>query len=218
MGRVIGDQIVRVAKLSRMLHEGATYQAGVRFHGGQAMSTAIKPYSAPQRVLHWLSALVVLTTIPAGIIMIQQGLSRSISDALFLYHKNVGVIILMLVAARIVYRFVRPAPPLPDTVPSWQRVLSHSVHMLLYVLLLVMAISGYVRVTAGGFPLEILDSLGIGRPVPRSDTIAETAKTIHYYVRYPLIALIALHLGAAAYHAIVLRDGVFSRMWRGAGA
>lgn len=182
------------------------------------MTTAIKTYSAPQRVLHWLSALVVLTTIPAGIIMIQQGLSRPISDALFLYHKNAGVIILMLVSARIVYRFVRPAPRLPDTVPSWQRVLSHSVHMLLYVLLLVMAISGYVRVTAGGFPLEILDSLGIGRPVPRSDTIAATAKSIHYYVRYPLITLIALHIAAAVYHAVVLRDGVFSRMWRGARA
>jgi cytochrome b561 len=201
-----------------MLHESATLRTGRRFHGESVMSSAIETYSAPQRVLHWLSALVVLTTIPAGIIMLQQGISRPVQDALFLYHKNVGVIILLLVSARIIYRFIRPAPPLPDTVPAWQRIVSHSVHMLLYLLLIVMAVSGYVRVTAGGFPLEILDSLGIGRPVPRSEAIAATAKSIHYYARYPLIALIALHLGAAAYHAIVLRDGIFSRMWRGARA
>lgn len=215
MERVIGDQIVRVAELSRMVHESATWRTDRRFHGDTEMNSAIKPYSAPQRILHWLSALVVLTTIPAGLIMIQQGISRPVQDALFLYHKNAGVIILLLVSARIVYRFIRPAPPLPDTVPDWQRVVSHAVHMLLYLLLIVMAVSGYVRVTAGGFPLEILDLLGIGRPVPRSEAIAETAKSIHYYARYPLIALIALHLGAAAYHAIVLRDGVFSRMWGG---
>jgi cytochrome b561 len=175
-------------------------------------------YRLSQRVLHWLTALLVLATIPAGLTMVQEGLARPTQDALFVFHKNAGVIIFLLVVARIVYRIANPAPPLPASVPRWQKGASHAVHGLLYVLLLVMAISGYIRVNAGGFPLEGLDALGAPRFVPRSDELAETAKSIHAVVKFPLIVLIQLHILAALYHAIVRRDGVFSRMWFGRSA
>lgn len=169
-------------------------------------------YRPIAKALHWLTALLVLLTIPVALIMLTPGLERSVQDPLFMFHKNVGVVILVLVALRLAYRAVNPPPPLPDSVPSWQRQVASTTHWLLYGLLLGMAISGYVRVTAGGFPLEVFDAMGLPRPVPPSDSLAETAKTIHATLRYPLIALILLHVGAALYHAIVKRDGVFQRM------
>ena len=170
-------------------------------------------YTTTARLLHWIIALMVLSTIPIGTIMLREGIDRSTQDTLFILHKNGGVIILILVLARIAWRVANPSPPLPDTVPPIQRLASRTVHLGLYAMLIFMAVTGYTRVAAGGFPIEMLDALGLPRLAPRSDSLAETAQTLHHYGRYVLVALILVHVGAALYHALVMRDGVFRRMW-----
>jgi len=179
------------------------------------MAPRVDAYRAPARLMHWLTVLLVFSTIPAGVIMVQEGLSRPLQNGLFIWHKNIGVVILVLVLARLVYRAAHPPPPLPDSVPPAQATIAGLTHWGMYGLLLVMAISGYVRVRAGGFPIEYLDALGVPPLVPRSDTLEETAKTIHFWARFPLVALILMHVGAAVFHGVVKRDGVFSRMWPG---
>jgi len=169
-------------------------------------------YKRPAVWLHWLTALFVFLTIPAAIIMLQPGIERSLQDPLFVFHKNVGVVIFVLVAVRLIYRLLNPPPPLPESVPHLQRMAAEATHWLLYGLLLVMAISGYVRVNAGGFPLEGLDALGVPRFIPRSDEVANTAKSIHSLVRIPLVLLIFVHIGAGLYHGFIKRDGVLARM------
>lgn len=174
---------------------------------------AVDGYRTPGRVLHWVVALVVLATIPAGLVMIQEGLGRGVQNTLFIFHKNVGVLILLLMVVRIAYRAAVPAPALPGAVPLWQRRAARVSHTALYLLVVFMAVTGYVRVRAGGFPIEALDAMGVPTFVPRSDALAETAKAAHHYGRTALIAVIAVHVGAAAYHAGWRRDGVVARMW-----
>lgn len=169
-------------------------------------------YAALTRFLHWLVALMVLTTIPIGVIMLIEGLPRARQDLLFILHKNGGVIILLLVAVRIVWRIVYPAPRLPAEMPRWQVVAAGAAQWALYGMLLVMAISGYIRVTAGGFPIEMLDSIGFPRLIAPSETLAQTAKTVHANARFVLVALIILHTVAGLRH-LFLRDGVFSHIW-----
>lgn len=176
-------------------------------------ATTAPRYTATARMLHWIVALMVLATIPIGTVMLQEGLARSTQDTLFILHKNGGVLILLLVLARIAWRIGNPPPPLPADVPPWQRAISQIVHLGLYAMLLFMAVTGYVRVAAGGFPIEMLDAIGMPRLAPRSDELAESAQTLHRYGRLVLIALIALHVGAALYHALVLRDGILRRIW-----
>ena len=169
-------------------------------------------YKPVAKVFHWVTALLVLLTIPVALIMTTPGIERSLQDPLFLFHKNIGVVLLVLVAARLAYRLFNPPPPLPHDMPHSQRFIAEATHWLLYGLLLAMAISGFIRVTAAGFPLEVFDRFGIQNLVPRSETLADTAKQIHAVLRFPLIALIVLHISAALYHAIVKRDGVARRM------
>ena len=157
--------------------------------------------------------MLILPTIPAGMIMVQPGLDRSLQNALFLYHKNVGVLLLLLVALRIVWRLRNPAPTLPGHMPAWQVRIAHLTHLALYALLVILPVAGYIRVRAGGFPIETLDALGLPRLVPRSDALAETAKSVHYVAGLAIAAVLAMHVGAALMHGIVRRDGVFSRMW-----
>lgn len=158
-------------------------------------------------------AVLILTTVPAGLIMVQTGLDRDLQNALFIYHKNVGVCLLVLTVGRLALRLRWPPPPHGDALPAWQVRVALFTHRALYVLLITVPIAGYVRVRAGGFPIEALDALGFPVMVPRSDGLAAAAKTLHYATGIAIIALIALHCAAALVHAVAKRDGVFSRMW-----
>ena len=173
----------------------------------------MEAYSGVSRALHWIVAILVLAMIPVGLVMVQEGLSRPLQNTLFIFHKNVGVVVLLLMLARLAWRLARPAPPLPDTVPLWQKRVARATHGGLYALAVFVPVAGYTRVRAGGFPIEWLDALGVPALVPRSDALAETAKAAHYYGGLALAALVAVHVGAALYHAAVKRDGVFGRIW-----
>ncbi|TVP72733.1 MAG: cytochrome b [Rhodobacteraceae bacterium] len=169
-------------------------------------------YSNTTRVLHWVSAIMILSTIPIGAIMLREGLERSTQDLLFILHKNGGVIIFALVLARLAWRLVSPPPPLPASIPDWQHRAARLGHMALYAMLVVMSVSGYVRVRAGGFPVEMLDAIGAPTLVPRSEALADFAQSVHGYARFVLVALIVVHVGAALMH-MVRRDGVMRRIW-----
>ena len=170
-------------------------------------------YRTSARLLHWLMALLILLTIPAGLIMVQSDIGRTVQNALFIYHKNVGVLLLVLVLIRLRVRWRNPPPPRYAGLPAWQERVAVATHRLLYVLLVFLPVAGYVRVRAGGFPIEGLDALGVPALVPLSDTLAERAKTLHRWAGLVLIPLVLLHVGAALYHGVVRRDGILARMW-----
>lgn len=170
-------------------------------------------YRRTARLLHWGMAILVLAMIPAGFVMVQPGLDRALQNTLFVFHKNTGVLLLVLVFLRALYRLRHPPAPLPEEVPGVQRMAAGLSHLGLYALLILLPVAGYIRVKAGGFPIESLDALGVPSLVPRSDALAETAKTVHYFAGIAIVGLIAVHVAAAAYHGMIRRDGVFSRMW-----
>jgi cytochrome b561 len=188
---------------------------GMKWGQGRMTTGTTDRYRTPAILLHWATALLILAMIPAGFLMIQQGLPRPIQNSLFIFHKNFGVLVGMLVLVRLVWRLRNPPPPLPASVPPLQRRIADASHVLLYAAMVVMPVSGYVRVRAGGFPIEALDRLGITSMIPRSDALAEAAKSVHWIAALLLSALVAAHVGAALHHLVVKRDGVFQRMLPG---
>lgn len=170
-------------------------------------------YGTTARMLHWLVAALILAMIPVGLLMVQDGLDRSLGDALYLFHKNVGSLLIVIIALRLVWRLTHPPAPLPATMPDWQRRVAGLSHLALYGLMIVMPLSGYVRVRAGGFPIEGLDALGLPTLVPRSKPLADAASSLHELAAWALMAVLALHVGAALHHALIRRDGVWARMW-----
>jgi cytochrome b561 len=177
------------------------------------MTMVLTEYRRPARILHWGVALAVLLMIPAGLIMTTEGLPRSVQDTLFIFHKNLGVLLFPVIVVRLIYRAGHKPPPLPDSVPRWQQRIARLTHAALYVLLFLMPLSGYIRVRAGGFPIEMLDAVSLGAGIAKNEALADAAMRVHYIAAMTLITLVAIHTGAALYHALVLRDGVWSRMW-----
>ena len=170
-------------------------------------------YGTVSRLFHWLTVCLVLVMIPAGLIMTQDDIPRSLQDPLFILHKGLGPVVLIVVVARLGWRAFHPAPPLPASVPPLQARAAALVHAGLYAALIVQGVSGYVRVTTGGFPIEALRALGVPPLLPKAEAVSKIASEVHAVSVTVLIVLIAMHVGAAAYHGIVRRDGVVSRMW-----
>lgn len=170
-------------------------------------------YGNVSRAFHWITVAIVLVMISAGLIMTQDGVPRSVKDPIYMLHKGLGAVFLAFILLRIIWRAFNPPPPLPSHMPAAQVWAARLTHLGLYVFLLVMATTGYVRVIGEGFPIELFNWLGIPPLIPRMDETAKAAGAVHGAAKWGLMALIALHVAAATYHGIVRRDGVFSRMW-----
>jgi cytochrome b561 len=110
---------------------------------------------------------MVFVMIPVGLVMTQE-IPRAVQDPLFILHKGLGVVVLATVVLRLAWRAFHPAPPPPAAMPALRRRAAAAVHWGLYALLLAMALSGYVRVMAGGFPIELLTRWASRRSSPRT--------------------------------------------------
>lgn len=180
---------------------------------GDPAPVPVPGYGTGHRVFHWLSALLILVTIPVGLAMTSEGFV-AIGDALYVTHKSLGVVILAVLLLRVLWRVVTPGPPrLPPSVPPVQRRLAERTHLALYLLVGLMGVTGYLRVVSGDFPVEILDALGIPPLISGAPELSRWLSVVHKVGAYLLVAGLAAHVAAAVHHALVLRDGVFQRMW-----
>jgi cytochrome b561 len=174
-------------------------------------TTATDRYDSVAQWLHWITAILVLATLPVAWVMINMAHDNRWLQTLFLIHKSLGVTIFAVVALRILWRGLHPAPPLSWTLEPWEAWFARSSHVLLYLLLLAMPISGYITSAASNHPvnyfgLVTLPSLPLNKP------LADAAGEIHEISSWALYALIGVHVLGTAYHVILKRDGVLNRM------
>lgn len=169
-------------------------------------------YGTVARLFHWVTALLVAVMIPVGIAMTSQGF-ESIGNQLYIVHKGTGSVLLVLVVLRILWKLTHREPALHGGVPAIQRRIAGTTHWVLLLLLLVMTVSGYIRTVGEGFPIELLNALGIPPLIGENVELARTMSVVHKFSAYLLAALIAAHIGAAVHHALIARDGVMGRIW-----
>jgi cytochrome b561 len=169
-------------------------------------------YGVVSRLFHWLTALMVFLMIPAGIAMTSSGF-EAYSDTLFIFHKGTGVVLLVLVVIRLLWRITHAPPPPPPGMGALQARLVNVTHPSLYMLLLLMTVSGYVRVVADGYPIELLDWLGIPALLSRMPELARQMSVLHKFTAYLFTATIAAHTAAAIHHGLSKGDGILGRMW-----
>lgn len=175
-------------------------------------SLPARGYSGTAKFLHWVIALCVLTIIPVGISMNIEG---PYQNQLFNFHKSLGVLILMLMTLRILYRLFAGAPAAEPTLARWQKAVSSAVHGLLYVALLAMPILGYVANSAygeSGTPTPFFGLFSLPPIVGPNEALSNTVFTIHRYLGFVVAALAAMHIAAALQHYFIIKDGVLQRM------
>ncbi len=157
--------------------------------------------------------LLLLVQIPAGIAMIAPALEQGSIDRIFVLHKGLGVVLLVVVTARVLWRLTHPAPPMSEAIPELERRIAIAMHGVIYAVLVVVAGSGYVHVVGGGFPIEMMDALGLPTMLPLMPEVASWASLVHRYSTFLLVALVAVHVAEVLRHHLVVQDGTLARMW-----
>ena len=167
-------------------------------------------YTRTAIALHWLVAVLILGAFALGLYMVELKLSPT-KLKLYSWHKWLGVTIWMIAVVRLVWRLTHRPPPLP-ALPTWQRIAASTTHVLLYVLVLAIPISGWLFSSASGFPVVYFGVLPLPDLVGKDKELAKLLQSLHATLNYTLMAIIVVHAAAAIKHHFVDRDVVFHRM------
>lgn len=172
-------------------------------------------YTRTAIVLHWLLALMIVSSFGVGLYMADLPFSPS-RLKLYNWHKWAGVTILALSAARLLWRLShRPPADLP--MPAWQQRAAHAVHLLLYGLFFAVPLAGWAYSSSAGFPVVLFGVLPLPDFVAVDRVLAEDLKLLHRWLAWGLGAVVALHIAAALKHQFIDRDALLRRMLPGPG-
>lgn len=157
-------------------------------------------YTRPAIWLHWISALLILGLIPGGLIMVNMADGDPLRTGIYRFHAVVGIVVLLLTAARLIWlaRVRWPAPP--EKITGGQRWLFLGVHVLLYVGALVMTLSG----------ITMLQMSGIASPLALTPEAVQDvlARTVHSSMWIILLIAFVLHLGGVIQYQLQKGDAL----------
>ncbi|MEM9811285.1 MAG: cytochrome b [Pseudomonadota bacterium] len=178
----------------------------------------------PARVLHWVMAVMIIGLVGMGtyISNFETDLVRQFE--LIQDHKSFGFTVFVLALLRVAWRFAnRDTPGLPADMPSWQVRASHASHYLLYALIFIMPLSGWLMSTASplndpnAYPVQIKNMVfglfEMPDPFPTgSKAISDAFHVIHSIAGKLLAFILVVHTAAALKHHFIDKDTILKRM------
>jgi cytochrome b561 len=155
-----------------------------------ADAPAMRSYRMPAKVLHWLTAALVLAMIACGVIAKQLG-EGPIADSLMGMHKLTGVLTLAIVVLRLLYRVF-------SSMPQWtlQARRRSILHWTLYAIVITVPLLGWAGISDFG-AREVAFGIVLPPIWPEGAGYDEILLRVHAYTAFALLALVAFHIGAA---------------------
>lgn len=182
------------AGVAALSHEGARYSRGAIW-------------------LHWIIAGLIVVNLTIG--LLHDDFERSVRGVLMNWHKSIGFLVVALTLLRIVWRLTHRPPAMDAALKPWEASLARTVHILFYVMLLAMPLSGWFMVSTGTRinPTHFFWLFDIGPlPVARGEAAHEAGEFLHNWLGYSMIALLALHVAGAIKHHLDGHRQVVARM------
>lgn len=168
-------------------------------------------YTLVARLFHWVLALLIIGMLALG--FYASGLENSpLKIRLFFWHKSFGISILALVLLRLLWRLRHRPPAMPERMPKLERNGAKTAHWLLYSLMLLMPVSGWLIHSASGYSFKVFGWFNLPALVSPEKALQQQMAELHEIAAYLLIALLVLHLLAALKHRFIDRDEVFAGM------
>jgi len=171
-------------------------------------------YGAVAILFHWSMALLVIGLAALGLYMVtlpDVGFNTN-KVTLVLYHKEFGLLVLVLLATRLAWRVTQILPRLVGHLPDWQKIAARFVHLAFYALLFALPMTGCLMSSAAGIPVSFFGLFILPDFVHRDYDLFRRYVAIHQWLGYVLILFIFVHAGAALRHHFVLKDDTLRRM------
>jgi len=174
------------------------------------VDAAADRYTGTAIVLHWLSALLIVGGFTLGISMVDLPISPQKLEW-YAWHKWIGITVFLLTCGRLGWRALHVVPA-PVPMPAWQQRSATISHRLLYVLLLIIPVSGWIYSSSTGVQVVYLNLIPLPDLVPKDKELAAVLKAVHVTLNFSMLALVCLHTAAALKHHFVDHDTVLARM------
>jgi cytochrome b561 len=127
-------------------------------------------------------------------------------------HKSIGLVIFLVMLARVIWRFISPPPPPTANQGPATRLAATLGHLFLYADLFLVMLTGYLISTADGVGIPVFGLFEVPALVSGLPDQAETAGTVHLYLAWALVVFSVLHGLAALKHHFIDRDATLLRM------
>ena len=177
-------------------------------------------YGTITKTFHWLTALLILTIIPLGVVAnrlpYETNAQLAFKAQLFSVHKTFGVIIFAVALARILWALTQTKPATLHPDRKAETFLADLVHWLLYISLVAVPLTGWIHhaATSGFAPIWL--PIGQNLPlVPNDEGIAKLFAGLHWAWSKIMVASILLHVAGALKHHFIDKDATLKRMWFG---
>jgi cytochrome b561 len=161
--------------------------------------------------LHWLIAMALAGSFAVGLYMHDLPLTP-MKLKIYSWHKWAGVTIFIFVLARLAWRLTHRPPPPPPDMPAWQHKVAEATHHALYLLMLIIPISGWLMSSAKGFQTVWFGVVPLPDLLGKDEALGNLLQRVHMLLNFTLAALVAAHVGAALKHHFIDRDDVLTRM------
>ena len=169
-------------------------------------------YGLVSKTLHWIIVLMMLVLIWLGWYMVDLSYFDRWYNTALISHRSLGMLIATLAVVMLAWRlYSRPPRLVPGTRP-WERITAHTTHVLLYLVLFAVPLTGYLISTSSGSSVSVFGWLDVPALVSVDDRIRDLVIDVHYYLAYGSCLLIGLHLTGALKHELIDRDRTLRRM------
>ncbi len=172
-------------------------------------------YTGTAKALHWF--IVALLIVQFVIAWIMPEIRRNTQpDTLINLHLSFGMLIVAVAIMRLGWRLTHREPVSEDGLPPWQVQSARVMHWLLYLLLFVVPILGWMNASFRGFPVIMFGLFDLPKLMAtRAPGFAWTSDVHGLLANYAMLALVGLHGATALYHYFIRRDRVLQRMLPG---
>ncbi len=182
-----------------------------------ALRNSESGYGALTKFCHWLVVVLFACQYSLATIMLHTpddgtilGLRQSTG---YDWHKSLGLIVLLVMIARLINRQVGSLPPWAATISDVEKIIIHRGEQLLYMLMFVMPVSGLIHVFAGGYGVRLFGVVDLPYPIGRNATVGGFALWVHIVTSKLLLLPLGAHLFLVLGHHFGLRDRLIARMW-----
>jgi cytochrome b561 len=173
-------------------------------------SAAVAKYDPFARLLHWLIVLLLIAQYAVAWTM--PDIHRGVQPVgLIGWHLELGTAIVAVMVVRIVWRFVRREPGVVESSRLMRQAASLT-HGLLYALLIVEPVLGWINASARGWRVTLFGVIPLPPLSAEGASFGRLMGDVHQVVAWAVVGVVGVHVAAALYHHFLLRDGLLRRM------
>lgn len=176
------------------------------------MKNTLNSYGSVSKFLHWAIGILFICMLAFGLTMEDLAPTQEVKYQFYFLHKSTGILILMMVSIRLLWKFTNVSPELPEHMKSRMKMLAKLGHITLYFLMFAMPLSGWIMSSAGSHPVSFFGLFTVPPLVDPDKTLGGLAHEAHEIMGFIAIAIIAAHIAAALLHHFYYKDNVLRRM------